>query len=115
MKEKTRLTIKHFLIRKAKEVFPILLWGIAIFTPMIIAENFFGFDFSLPWKCGSPYLTPCIPFDLRIPFLLATLLVELVLYLILSSLWNWLKVNWFLARIEAQTELRKKRKKRTRK
>ncbi len=108
MKAKTKLTIKYFLLRKAKELFPKLVWVILIFSPMLIAENFLGVNFDT--MCQWWNKTACMPYGMRAPFIIITFLVELVFYLIFSHLWNWLRRNWFMATLDAQIELRKKRK-----
>lgn len=110
MKRRTKVVLKYFLIRKAKEVIPIVLWIIAVFTPMIIAETFFGYDFTVP--CNW-YVTPCYLFSgvgLRIPFLLLTLLIEFTLFKVIKWVINWLKVNWWLADLDYKNELARKRR-----
>ncbi len=108
MNKKLKLTIKYFLINKAKELFPFVLFVIAIFTPMLIAENFFGYDFDSPDNCR--FYSPCLPYLSRIVFVVVTSLVVLVLFVVIDNLWNWIKVNWWLAEIDAKNYLRKKRK-----
>lgn len=110
MKNRTKKVLKYFLIRKAKEIIPIVLWIIAVFTPMIIVENFFAYDFD---QTCDWWATPCIGLfnvGLRIPFLLITLFVEMVLFGVIKWIINWLKVNWWLADLDYKNELARKRR-----
>ncbi len=126
MKEKTRLTIKHFLAQKVWELAPLIFVIVVFFGSSWIAENVWGWNlngchFVLgPYTCNPSEFGALFEKFILVPLsllfigiMIISLLAGILLIFLLIS--EWLMKNWGQASQEAQDELMEKRKNRKRK
>ncbi len=117
MKEKTKLTIKHFLKLKAKELMWPFFVTVGLIIPSLVANKFFGLKLgciygTLKSVCGKGDLTWIIDAAL---FSIAFWFVVSIGLIAVLFIHTWISENWKKANRLAEQDLKPKNKRRKRK